>query len=106
MAPRHPEQPRREASRPGRSLRCISLAFWISRESPCASAGRKKALAINPMSEATRTTGGVQEADVVPLPPDAGLVSDVPFEFASDLPSDAAESLPSFLAPFPPLARA
>src|SRR3989442_10210234 len=44
-----------------------------------------------------------QAADFAPLPPDAGLVSD----FASDLPSDAVESLPtSFLAPFPPPARA
>ena len=50
-----------------------------------------------------RRVEGFQAADFAPLPPDAGLVSD----FASDLPSDAVESLPpSFLAPFPPPARA
>ena len=50
-----------------------------------------------------RRVEGRQAADFAPLPPDAGLVSD----FASDLPSDAVESLPtSFLAPFPPPARA
>ena len=45
--------------------------------------------------------GDWNEADFVPLPSDAGL------DFPSDWPSDAVESLPlSFLAPFPPPARA